>query len=136
MYLPAIISPIGLILFGMGTQRVWPWPVPYVALGFIGFGFGCGGDLTMAYLMDCYPDAILEGMVGVAVYNNSLACIFTFVCSIWLDAHSLTQVFVTLGCVSFGVMFIGTILMMWFGKATRRLTAGKYQEFLYIRGNV
>jgi len=53
-----------------------------------------------------------------------------------LDAHSLTQVFVTLGCVSFGVMFIGTILMMSFGKQTRRLTAGKYQEFLYIRGNV
>ncbi|KAH0012741.1 MFS general substrate transporter, partial [Aureobasidium melanogenum] len=136
MYLPAIISPIGLILFGMGTQRVWPWPVPYVALGFIGFGFGCGGDLTMAYLMDCYPDAILEGMVGVAVYNNSLACIFTFVCSIWLDAHSLTQVFVTLGCVSFGVMFLGTIIMMRFGKATRRLTANKYKEFLYIRGSV
>lgn len=47
----------------------------------IGFGWGCAGDLSMAYLMDAYPDMVLEGMVGVATINNSLACIFTFVCS-------------------------------------------------------
>lgn len=38
----------------------------------------------MAYLMDAYPDMVLEGMVGVAVVNNSLACIFTFVASMSL----------------------------------------------------
>jgi MFS family permease len=136
MYPPAIICPIGLILFGIGTERVWSWGIPYVGLGFVGFGWGCGGDLSMAYLMDAYPEIVLEGMVGVSVINNSLACIFTFVCSIWLDAHSLTQVFVTLGIVSFVVMFLGTMLMMWYGKAMRKLTAGKYKEFLYIRGSV
>lgn len=55
MYPPAIISPIGLIIFGVGTDREWPWPAPYVALGLIGFGWGCAGDLSMAYLQDCYP---------------------------------------------------------------------------------
>ncbi len=35
----------------------------------------------MAYLMDCYPEIVLEGMVGVAVINNTLACIFTFTVS-------------------------------------------------------
>jgi len=77
----AIINPIGLILFGVGSNNGWNWPVPYVGLGFIGFGWGCAGDLSMAYLMDAYPDMVLEGMVGVAVINNSLACIFTFCCS-------------------------------------------------------
>lgn len=56
MFLPALVSPVGLILFGRGTDVAWDWPVPYVGLGFIGFGFGCGGDLSMAYLMDAYPD--------------------------------------------------------------------------------
>lgn len=55
MYAPAIISPIGLIVFGIGTNDAWSWPAPYVALGFIGFGWGCAGDLSMAYLQDCYP---------------------------------------------------------------------------------
>lgn len=136
MYPPALISPVGLILFGIGTDRVWPWPVPYVALGFIGFGWGCAGDLSMAYLMDAYPEVVLEGMVGVSVINNSLACIFTFVTSIWLDAHSVTEVFCALGIMSFVVMIFGTVAMMWYGKACRRWTAKKYKEFLYIRGGM
>jgi MFS family permease len=56
MFPAAIISPLGLILFGVGTNNGWSWPVPYVGLGFIGFGWGCAGDISMAYLMDCYPD--------------------------------------------------------------------------------
>jgi MFS family permease len=77
----AVINPAGLMLFGIGTANGLDWPAPYVGLGFIGFGWGCSGDLALAYLMDVYPDMVLEGMVGVAVINNSLACIFTFVCS-------------------------------------------------------
>lgn len=77
----AIINPVGLILFGVASNNGWNWPVPYVGLGFIGFGWGCAGDLSMAYLMDAYPEMVLEGMVGVAVINNSLACVFTFCCS-------------------------------------------------------
>lgn len=134
IYPAGIISPIGLILFGIGTDRVWVWPVPYVALAFIGFGWGCAGDLSMAYLMDAYPDMVLEGMVGVSVINNSLACIFTFVCSIWLDAHSTTEVFVTLGILSFIFMIGTTIPMMWYGKACRRYTQDKYRKFLHMRG--
>nr|POE96397.1 putative mfs-type transporter [Quercus suber] len=77
----AVINPAGLMLFGIGSARGWSWPGPYIGLGMIGFGWGCAGDLSMAYLMDAYPEMVLEGMVGVAVVNNSLACIFTFVSS-------------------------------------------------------
>ena len=69
------------MLFGIGSAKGMPWPAPYVGLGMIGFGWGCAGDLSMAYLVDCYPDMVLEGMVGVAVINNSLAAIFTFTTS-------------------------------------------------------
>ena len=77
----AIINPAGLMLFGIGSGKGWSWPAPYVGLAMIGFGWGCAGDLSMAYLMDAYPDMVLEGMVGVAVINNTLACIFTFTAS-------------------------------------------------------
>lgn len=77
----AVINPTGLMVFGIGSGQGRNWPMPYVGLGLIGFGFGCAGDLSMAYLMDCYPEIVLEGMVGVAVFNNTLACIFTFTAS-------------------------------------------------------
>jgi len=84
IYPCAVISPLGMFLFGIGTAYGWNWPVPYVGLGFIGFGWGCAGDLSMAYLMDAYPEMVLEGMVGVSVVNNTLACLFTFTASLWL----------------------------------------------------
>jgi len=134
LILPAgVISPLGLFLFGVGTERVWPWGWSYLGLGFIGFGWGCGGDLSMAYLMDAYPDMVLEGMVGVAVINNSLACVFTFVCSIWLDESGTEDVFIALGCLSFFFMIVMTVPMMVYGKACRRWTRGKYRDFLYMR---
>jgi MFS family permease len=86
IYPCAIISPLGMFLFGIGTAYGWNWPVPYVGLGFIGFGWGCAGDLSMAYLMDAYPEMVLEGMVGVSVVNNTLACLFTFTASLWLGS--------------------------------------------------
>ncbi|RAL60741.1 hypothetical protein DID88_009846 [Monilinia fructigena] len=67
MYPCAIFSPLGMFLFGLGTAYEWSWPVPYVGLGFIGFGWGCAGDLSMSYLMDAYPEMVLEGMVGLLV---------------------------------------------------------------------
>ncbi|KAF5564220.1 membrane transporter, partial [Fusarium pseudoanthophilum] len=88
MYPAAIINPVGLIIFGIGSDKGWLFPklwAAYVGLGFIGFGWGCAGDIGMSYLADCYPDMILEGMVGVAVINNSIALVFTFCASIWMD---------------------------------------------------
>lgn len=96
----AVINPAGLMLFGIASGEGMPWPAPYVGLGLIGFGWGCAGDLSMAYLMDAYPEMVLEGMVGVAVINNSLACIFTFVTSkssvvlhCWSPQLTTSQVF-------------------------------------------
>jgi hypothetical protein len=55
MALCTLIFPTGMWLFGIGSARGWPWPVPYVGLGFIGFGYGCAGDLSLSYLADSFP---------------------------------------------------------------------------------
>jgi len=134
MLAPSVLCPLGLVMFGIGTQKVYSWPVAYVGLGFIGFGWGCAGDLSLSYAMDSYPDMVLEGMVGVSVINNSLACIFTFVCSIWLDVHSVSEVFVTIAIISFVSMLGGTILILVYGKRMRMWTTPSYERFLQVRG--
>ncbi|KIW06700.1 uncharacterized protein PV09_02400 [Verruconis gallopava] len=132
MFPAAIISPIGLILFGVGTNNGWSWPVPYVGLGFIGFGWGCAGDLSMAYLMDCYPDMVLEGMVGVAVINNTIAMIFTFGTGPWFAVQSVTGVMCIIGALSFIFIMTSVPMMIW-GKTFRRQTLARYKEFLTTR---
>lgn len=133
MLLPtAIISPLGLFMFGIGTEKHWPWIASYIGLGFIGFGWGCAGDLGMSYLMDAYPEMVLEGMVGVSVVNNGLACIFTFACQSWLDQQGTLKTYIALGVICF-LIFMTTVPMIIFGKACRRKTKGMYIEFLRRR---
>jgi len=131
MFLCVLIFPTGMWLFGVGSANGWSWPVPYVGLAFIGFGYGCAGDLSLTYLADSYPDMVLEGMVGVAVINNTLALIFTFAASFWLNT-SLRNCFVELGVISFLVLML-SLPMILYGKSARRWTKGRYLAFLQLR---
>lgn len=134
MYPVAIISPVGMAIFGVGTAYGWAWPAPYVGLGLIGFGWGCAGDLSMSYLMDAYPEMVLEGMVGVSVINNSLACIFTFTASDWLGGgvDSTRNCMIEIAVLDF-LFVMCTVPMMIWGKSCRRWTLGRYREFVRIR---
>ncbi|ESZ93168.1 hypothetical protein SBOR_6447 [Sclerotinia borealis F-4128] len=131
MYPCAIFSPMGMFIFGLGTAYEWSWPAPYVGLGFIGFGWGCAGDLSMSYLMDAYPEMVLEGMVGVSVINNTIGCIFTFAASYWLDT-GVKQTFIAIGVLDF-VFVMCTWPMMVFGKSCRRWTKDRYLNFVRSR---
>ncbi|KAF6830345.1 putative ion transporter [Colletotrichum plurivorum] len=131
MALCAIVFPAGMWMFGIGSARGMDWPVPYVGLGFIGFGYGCAGDLSLAYLADSFPEMVLEGMVGVAVINNTIAMVFTFVASYWIDT-GMENCFIVLGVLSFIIM--GTSLpMIMYGKRTRRWAKDRYLKFVEIR---
>ncbi|AOW04595.1 uncharacterized protein YALI1_D32619g [Yarrowia lipolytica] len=135
MLLNCIISPLGMYLFGIGTGEMWSWPVVYVGLGFIGFGWGCAGDMSMSYLVDAYPEMVLEGMVGVSVINNSMGSIFTFVCDMWMDAQGITDTYITTGSICAGILFL-TIPMIIFGKYFRKKTTKQYLAFLRERDSL
>jgi hypothetical protein len=71
-------------------------------------------------------------MVGVAVVNNTLGMIFTFATGSWLEAQSVTRVMCEIGALS--CVFIMTSLpMMYWGKAARGWTLGRYKDFLVTR---
>ena len=133
LLLPAtLFFPLGMFLFGVGSQFGWSWPVPYVALGFIGFGWGNAGDLSMAYLEDCYPNMVLEGMVGVAVINNTIGMIFTFAANQWITADGTLDTFIGCGVLAF-VFMASTLPMAIFGKTCRKWTAARYERFVTLR---
>ncbi|KAH6710654.1 serine/threonine kinase 16 [Leptodontidium sp. 2 PMI_412] len=135
MFPCAICSPAGMLVFGLGTAYGWNWPAPYVGLGLIGFGWGCAGDLSMAYLMDAYPEMVLEGMVGVSVINNTIGCIFTFTASTWLDNSGVRDCFIAISVLDFFFIML-TIPMMIYGKACRRWTLTRYRDFVKIRDSI
>ncbi|KAK6352849.1 hypothetical protein TWF696_004850 [Orbilia brochopaga] len=127
-----IISPAGLLIFGIGSARGWAWQRPYVGLGFIGFGWGCAGDIAMAYLVDCYPEMVIEGMVGVAVINNTLGMIFTFACSDFIASAGTETSYIIIAVLQIFFVALSIPMIVW-GKAIRKWTAPSYRRFLEIR---
>ncbi|KAH3667145.1 hypothetical protein OGAPHI_002794 [Ogataea philodendri] len=118
----AILSPLGLLIFGIGTEKEWSWKITYtIGLGFIGFGFATAGDTAMAYLMDAYPEMVLEGMLAVAFINNMIGCIFTFVCSPLIDALGNVRTYVMLAVIDIGT-FAFVIPFLIYGKQMRQWT--------------
>lgn len=131
--LPAgLISPAGMFLLGVGTQRGWAWYAPYVGLGMIGFGWGCCGDLSMSYLVDCYPEMVLEGMVGVSLINNNIATVFSFVVDRWTYSIGIQNTFISIGVINFFFVFL-SIPMIMYGKRCRRWTKNMYVRFVEAR---
>lgn len=133
LFITLIISPLGLIMFGVGAQKgdEWPPAVVYVGLGFIGFGWGSIGDTAMSYLMDSYPEIVIQGMVGVSIINNTLACIFTFTCSDWLDAAGTSHTYIALAVIDFVSIAFIIPTLIW-GKTWRRKTRKLYLELVEL----
>ncbi|ODV74055.1 Hol1p [Cyberlindnera jadinii NRRL Y-1542] len=133
-FLTAIFGTAGLLMFGIGAARMLSKPVMYVGLGFIGFAYGSGGDIALSYSMEG-SELVLESMVCVAVINNTISCIFTFTCSLWLDASGTENVYIALGVINFGVMMLAIPMIIW-GKKARKWTKPKYLKFLEIRDGI
>lgn len=127
-----ILGPAGLLMFGIGSARALPWQVIYVGLGFIGFCWGCSGDVAMSYLMECYPEMVLEGMVCTAIINNTISCIFTFTCSYWLDASGTEKTYIALAVITGGISLLA-IPMFIYGKRIRIWTKKWYNQSVDIR---
>ncbi|KAI9933190.1 hypothetical protein ASPWEDRAFT_42949 [Aspergillus wentii DTO 134E9] len=133
LFITLFVSPVGLIMFGVGAAKGGEWPawVVYGGLACIGFGWGSIGDTAMSYLMDAYPEIVIQGMVGVSIINNTLACIFTFVCSLWLDESGTQNTYIALAVIDFvSIAFI--IPTLYWGKSWRIKTKGLYVQLVQL----
>jgi hypothetical protein len=130
----AFVGSAGLLMFGIGAERMLGRPVLYVGLGFIGFAFGSAGDIALGYVMEG-SELVLESMACVAMMNNTISCIFTFTCSLWLDASGTENTYIALAVINFVVMMLAIPMIIW-GKRTRIWTRKWYLEFLETRDGI
>ncbi|AAS52256.1 ADR336Cp [Eremothecium gossypii ATCC 10895] len=131
----AFLGTLGLLLFGIGTEQQLSLSVVYGGLVLIGFSWGCSGDIAMSFLMDCYPEMVLEGMVCTSVINNTLSCIFTFFCSPFIEAVGTQNSYIFLAVVNFSVTLLAWPMLV-YGKKVRKLTTKWYNQSIDLRDGV
>lgn len=128
LIVPAILFPLGLIIFGVGTDQKWPWPATYFGLVLIGFGTGSSGDISMNYIMEAFPEMVVEMLAVVSLVNNSICCGFSFFCTPWLAEMSVTKTFIIMAALSLFVMLLA-LYFVFYGKALRISSKRRYLKF-------
>lgn len=126
-----ILGPLGLLLFGAGTEYQWSWPAPYVGLAFIGVSFGITSDIPMSYLVDCYPGMSLESVIGVSMIYTLISFILCFVVESWFEIGQMNT-YISCAAVQFFLCCL-TIPMIYSGKFWRRKTRGLYCRYIELR---
>lgn len=68
-----IITPLGLLLFGVGYAHELSWVALVFGMGMIGFVCPAAGSLAVSYVVDCYRELRGEALVTVVIIRNTVS---------------------------------------------------------------
>jgi len=93
VYPAALLTAIGLIIWGISIDRTYHWIVGQVAFAFFGAGIQMGNTAVCSYVIDAYPRQSMSVVVFYAVLLNLSAFIDPFFIVPWVDTAGWTWTF-------------------------------------------
>ncbi|KUM64872.1 hypothetical protein ACN42_g2193 [Penicillium freii] len=123
----AIISPAGILMFGLSLAYGAHWALLTVGFGFFGFSIAAMSGIALSYVMDCYQEIIGDALVGVIFMRNIFSVIVLFVLTPWVNKMGLRNLHILCAVVSFVILLIPVPLLIW-GKKARIATAPSYMK--------
>ncbi|KAI9813841.1 MAG: hypothetical protein M1827_003631 [Pycnora praestabilis] len=96
--LPWLIVPVGLLMFGYGTQDELHWAVMFVGYGFVSVGLTAGPNIGMTYVLDSYYPVAAEALLVVNGLKNVVAFGFLYGIAPWVAASGYAKVSIVKDC--------------------------------------
>ncbi|KAF2164444.1 hypothetical protein M409DRAFT_25322 [Zasmidium cellare ATCC 36951] len=124
-----IFSTAGLITWGVGAYHDVHWVGLAFGLGMLTFGLVVGGGIGLSYAVDCFKEISGESMASVIIIRNTIGFGFSYAITPWYTNMGLQNCFITAGFVSLACMST-FLLMVWKGKALRRMSAKTYWRYV------
>ena len=114
-YPAALMSAVGLVLWGASVEQGWHWAVGQLAFFMFAMGLQTGNTVLSAYIVDCYP---LQSMSVITFYSVILdLSAFTnpFFINSWVSVYGYTATFAVQGAIVVCVAIPGVALVHFFG---------------------
>jgi MFS family permease len=119
--IPAIIGPMGILLFGFMIAETRPWLEPAVGYAMQGFGVTAISNIVVTYLVDSYLPLAAEAMVILFVLKGVIGAVLILYTINWVEVAGEKQAFGQMvGVQYFFCLFV--IIFLLFGKRIRVLT--------------
>ncbi|KAK4898945.1 hypothetical protein LTR27_003676 [Elasticomyces elasticus] len=129
----AIITPAGVLLFGLSMAKGMPWIVLCIGTAMYGFGSALNGAVSLTYLQDCYAEVIGDALVSVTFTRNALAAVVVFALAPWIASIGLYNTFVSASILAWAVYMLTVPMIIW-GRKWRVQTASAYRQHLLRSG--
>ncbi|OAQ59566.1 MFS transporter [Pochonia chlamydosporia 170] len=126
--LSAVLSCVGLIVWGVGAQHDVHWAGLAIGLGILTFSCVTGGSIALSYNVDCFKDISGESTTAVIIIRNTLGFAISYGITPWYTNMGLQNCFITAGFLSLGCTS-SFLLMIWKGKSLRRHSAQRYWQY-------
>ncbi|KAL7791414.1 major facilitator superfamily protein [Trichoderma ceciliae] len=126
--LSAVLSCVGLIVWGVGAYHDVHWAGLAVGLGILTFSCVAGGSIALSYNVDCFKDMSGESTASVIIIRNTIGFAISYGITPWYTNMGLQNCFIMAGFLSLGCTST-FLLMIWKGKALRRRCARKYWNY-------
>ena len=118
-YPAALLSAIGLILWGVSIDQGYHWMVGQVAFFVFAAGIQMGNTAVAAYVVDCYPLQSMSVITFYSVLINLSAFIDPFFIAGWQARSGWTWCFAAQGIITFFVSVPVLGALHWFGPRVR-----------------
>ncbi|KAK3303887.1 major facilitator superfamily transporter [Chaetomium strumarium] len=92
-YPAAVLTAVGLVVWGVSVDRGYHWIVGQVALGLFGAGIQMGNTAICSYVVDAYPMQSMATMTFYAVMLNLSAFVDPFFIVPWVEHVGFTWTF-------------------------------------------
>ncbi|KAI9660328.1 MAG: hypothetical protein M1821_009678 [Bathelium mastoideum] len=126
LFLPCLLlTPGGLILYGVGSAHAIHWIGPVIATGVIAATAFVALQLAVAYCVDTYYALSSEAIVTVILVRNSMSFAVGYGITPWIQNMGLQNAFIVAAFA--GLVTTATFLVYttW-GKRMRSASAGRY----------
>ena len=92
LLIPALLAPVGVIVFGQCLSHKTTWAGPAVGYAMHSFGFTAVSNIAVTYAVDCYKDFDGEALVTIFVVRNVIAVVCSFYSNAWIAQDGLERV--------------------------------------------
>ncbi|KAI9829163.1 MAG: hypothetical protein M1832_000186 [Thelocarpon impressellum] len=118
-YPAALLSAIGLIIWGISIDKAYHWIVGQIAFFLFAAGVQMGNTVVSSYIVDCYPLQSMSVITFYSVLLNLSAFINPFFISPWQTSSGFTWTFAAQGIITFFVSVPAIACIHKFGPTLR-----------------
>ncbi|KAH9209750.1 major facilitator superfamily domain-containing protein, partial [Leptodontidium sp. 2 PMI_412] len=120
--IPAIIGPMGSLLFGFTIAEKRPWIQPAVGYAMQGFGLTAISNIVVTYVVDTYVEHAAEALTAVFVLRGVVGAVVVLYGDNWLRTAGEKQGFGQMVGVQYFLCLWAIAFLLW-GKKIRAFTA-------------